>query len=223
MENCNTSEKQANKSLERRRKHALSWREQTSTYVAFRLAQFNRCALRGFGENMFFIKSFGIFFLLSFGGGVLTYSLLALVMERLVGEPAVFGAWWGMILYHWHHPFQYIAVVAILYSLFAAIWATFWSDSSSGWRRWLEITFILILSLLTSCVCGGILWKLHDMQSGYFPENSKMWADFLWGASEGLTLGPLIVLLSFPLNLLALISGYLATHRVPKFLRSRIV
>jgi hypothetical protein len=169
---------------------------------------------------MFFAKAFGIFFIISFGGGVLMYSLLALISERLLGHPWVFGAVYRMFPYHWAHPFQYIFIVATVYSLLASTWATFWSDAS-GWRRWLQITLVLGISIMASSIPGGILWKFHDMQAGFFPEGSRMVSDFLWGAEAGLWVGPVIVLLSIPLNALALISGYVVTHRVPRYLKSR--
>lgn len=79
---------------------------------------------------------------------------------------------------------------------------------------------MLLATLVIGSVLGGVLWKYHDMQAGYFPDGSRMSADFLWGAWTGLWIGPVIVLLSIPLNVLALISGYAVTHRVPIFLKS---
>ena len=169
---------------------------------------------------MRFAKAFGIFFLTSFGGGVLIYSLLALIAEKLFGEPMVFGILYRMFAYHWEHPFQYIALVAILYSFFASVWATLWSNVT-GWLRWVQITLVLGITSLSSCVLGGVLWKFHDMQAGFFPERSKMLSDFLWGASAGLWIGPTIVSLSIPINILALIAGYAVTHRVPIYLAAR--
>jgi len=83
---------------------------------------------------MYFAKAFGVFFLVSFGGGTLIYSLLALIAEKLFGAPMVFGSLFRMFAYHEEHSFQYIALIAITYSFFASIWATFRSYSS-GWRR----------------------------------------------------------------------------------------
>jgi hypothetical protein len=168
----------------------------------------------------FYARAFGLFFLISYGGGVLLYFLLVLLTRALFGEPHVFGALYRMLTYHEQHPFQYIALVALHYSLFASLWTTFRSGTR-GAQRYLEITLVLIFTLLTSAVSGGILWKYHDMQAGYFPETAQMLADFLWGAKIGFMLGPFIVLQSIPLNLLALIAGYFFTHRVPSVLNER--
>ena len=169
---------------------------------------------------MNFIKAFGAFFAISFGGGAAVYSLLAAITEQLSGRPAVFAGLYRMFMYHSAHPFQYLAVVAIVYSFFASVWATRYSDSTA-WRRWLQITIVLLISLIVSSVLGGVLWKFHDMQAGHFPESPQIWRDFRWGASTGLLLGPLIVLLSFPLNTITIIAGYAVTHKAPEFLRLR--
>jgi hypothetical protein len=166
------------------------------------------------------LKAFCVFFLISFGGGVLAYSLLARISKVILGQPYVFGALYRMFTYHWEHPFQYIAVATIHYSLFASMWVTFWSNAS-GWRRWVQISLVLIASLLTSGIWGGVLWKYHDMRAGFFPEGGRMLSDILWGASTGFVVGPIIVLLSFPLNAMALIAGYFFTHKVPLVLKSR--
>lgn len=70
---------------------------------------------------MYFAKAFGVFFLISFGGGALIYSILALITEKLFGAPMVFGVLFRMFAYHRGHPFQYIALVAVVYSFFASV------------------------------------------------------------------------------------------------------
>ena len=59
---------------------------------------------------------------------------------------------------------------------------------------------------------GGMLWHLHDMLAGYFPDS---WGQKLMdGAGEGIMIGWLIILMSVPYNAICAVLGILGTRRV---------
>jgi len=123
----------------------------------------------------------------------------------------VFGGLYRMFLYHESHPFQYIAVVALTYGVIATGCALRLSRLA-GWRHSAAIVGIIFATVLVASVPGGVLWKIHDMQAGYFTTGSRFWSDLLWGASTGLQVGWLVIALSLPYNIIGLILGYAVTH-----------
>jgi hypothetical protein len=153
-----------------------------------------------------FLKLFSFFTGTAFFLAALSYFLFQAVMP----EGRVFGAAYRMSLYHEMHSYQYIALIAITYGLIVTPCALRW-PTLKGLRQILCILTIMIATILVASVPGGILWKIHDMQAGYFPAGAKFWNDLLWGASEGLQIGWLIIGLSIPYNIVGLILGYIIT------------
>lgn len=135
------------------------------------------------------------------------------MISGLLGS--AFGGLFGMFMYHEAHPFQYIGTVAVVFGLFGTCWVRRFG-AVTGWKRPLSILLCLLLTLFVSSFFGGILWKIHDMQAGYFPEGARLWSDLGWGAKQGLLLGWLVILISFPYNLIGLITGGLLLHKLPR-------
>ena len=158
---------------------------------------------------------FIVYFAVCFVGLAALY--WAITLSKIsVWEDSAFAALFRMFLYHYTHPMQYIGVVAACYALVATIWTVFMKRMRTGLTRFLEILFVIIVSLALACPLGGMLWHFHDMQAGFFP---SFWLRKLReGLSEGLQLGPVLILLSIPFNILSLIAGYFATDRVNAFL-----
>jgi|GEM_PF-1976984 len=71
---------------------------------------------------------------------------------------------------------------------------------------------ILVVSILVALIPGGLLWAIHEMQTGYFPSLSVMIDAFIWAATTGLVVGWLIVGLSMPYNFLGLLVSYNLTR-----------
>jgi hypothetical protein len=134
-----------------------------------------------------------------------------LALHAVLPRGYVFGSLYRMLLYHEAHPFQYIAVVALTYAAIATPCAIRWSGSS-GWRRTLLIIGVMVASIFAASVPGGILWKIHDMQAGFFTSGSRFWNDLLWGAWTGLEIGWLVIALSLPYNIVGFVSGYAVTN-----------
>lgn len=149
------------------------------------------------------LLAFFIFFGCSFGIASLIYHALALLTTGVF----IFGALPRMFLYHWIYPNHYIALVCLIYALLAAAFAP-----RIARRPSLAIWIVLATPLLASPL-GGMLWHLHDMLEGYFP-NSWQQKLLLDGALEGAELGWLIVLLSFPYNVICALLGIRGTRRV---------
>ena len=139
----------------------------------------------------------GITYLLCSGA----YFLLSLVMDR------VFGALIRMYCYHFTYPYQYIFIVCLSFGIFGTIWDKY-CRKMTGIKKRLSIIFLLILTVLYSSVFGGILWKIHDMQAGYFTTGMRFVDDLKWGAMAGLLCGWMIVLLSIPFNIITGIVMY---------------
>lgn len=139
--------------------------------------------------------------------GAIVHPVLAAVMPGRY----VFGALYRMFLYHWAFPYQYVAVVAVTWGLVFAVSAPAVSRLG-GWKRRLAIVVGMLGTVVLASIPGGVLWKLHDMHAGYFPEGDRLWADLTWGATTGLATGWLVVALSVPYNLIGLGLGYAVTE-----------
>ncbi len=140
--------------------------------------------------------------------GAAGYFLLWMIMP----EGWVFGALYRMFVYHWEHPLQYIGLMSVCYSLVATVMISLPGDPVGKHPR-LAVPLIIGLSILIASPAGGVLWVIHDMQAGYFPEGSRFWDDIQWGAKEGIRCGWLIILTSMPYNILGLVVGYHVTLR----------
>jgi hypothetical protein len=134
---------------------------------------------------------------------------------------SVFGSWFRMLNYHELHPFQYILIPCFFYGIVATYFFKTISYESIREQMFLTIKIILI-TIFISCPFGGILWHFHDMQAGYFPEE---WVNLMFsrGTSDGIHLGWLIILLSFPYNIFGSIicfyltkSGYKLYNKILK-------
>ena len=104
-----------------------------------------------------------------------------------------------MFLYHWQHPFQYIALACLVFSVLATA-LTLRIARLADRSRPAAILGLLLGSVLLASAPGGALWSIHDMQAGYFPAGARFWGALAWGASTGLQTGWLIIALSFPLQ-----------------------
>ena len=140
------------------------------------------------------------YWFVAFSIAVLVYYLLALVSNR------VFGSWYRMIGYHYEHPIQYIAIPVFFYGIIA----TYFSQRFYQSKRKIGFTLlIVVLTIVVSSPFGGMLWHFHDMQAGWFPKN---WIDkLLGGITDGLGIGWLLILLSFPYNILGIAVAYFLT------------
>jgi hypothetical protein len=127
----------------------------------------------------------------------------------------VFGGLFRMFMYHDEHPLQYIAVASFVFGFVGTFWLRIFGHTI-GWKRWVSIVGAIVLTIVVASVPGGILWKIHDMQAGYFPQGTRFWEDLIWGAKEGLMVGWLVIVVSMPYNLLGLGIGVLVLHRLPK-------
>lgn len=131
-----------------------------------------------------------------------------MILSVIEGREATpVGYLYRMFMYPDQHPLQYVAVVAIPFAFLTAMWTSTVSRRLRSYR-WLQINGVILLSLVMSSVLGGLLWTFHDMQAGYFPAYDTMIDHFQQGAWWGLTLGPIIVALSIPMNVLAFIIAY---------------
>lgn len=152
------------------------------------------------------LKLFLFYFLSAYVSASIGYVLL----EAIMPNGFVWGAFFLMFTYHTQHPFQYIAVVVVTYAIIATVCTVKMSCFASFARR-LAIFGIMGVSVIVASVPGGVLWTIHDMQAGYFTTGTRFWNDLLGGALYGGQLGWLIIAFSIPYNLLGLIVGYYIT------------
>lgn len=153
------------------------------------------------------IKPFAYYLSVSFVSASLGYVGFSFVL----GDH-VFGALYRMFLYHDAHPFQYIAVACLVFASVASFLTPYCAHLKT-WRRFLAIVGLMLGSIIIASIPGGILWSLHDMQAGYFPTGARFWKALAWGATTGLQIGWLIILLSIPYNSVGLVIGYLITDQ----------
>jgi hypothetical protein len=147
-------------------------------------------------------KVFLTAFVLALLGGAMCYDILS----ALLPEGRVFGALPRMFLYHKEHPYDYIILVALVFASVLCLTVSKFRHLPLFNRIFISIG-IMIASVLIASGPGGMLWKIHDMQAGYFPQHPKLLSDLMGGFWNGLQIGWLIMLLSFPYNLLCLIGG----------------
>ena len=151
-----------------------------------------------------------VYFMVCFCGLASLYWLVSL----LINESA-FAGMPRMFVYHEQHPVQYIGVVAVCYAAVASFWTVWMKRKRSGVWRILEVLAVILAALVLACPLGGMLWHFHDMLAGFFPH---FWQRKLFGGFvDGLMVGPILVLCSFPYNVVGLIVGYFVTTRLNSF------
>lgn len=99
------------------------------------------------------------------------YYIVGLVTFLIFGRAVVFGVPPHDVipLYHYIHPFQYIAVVAFVYAWVASGWTLFRWHASNRWLRRAEILVVLIASVIVSLPLVSLLFSVHDMLAGFVP------------------------------------------------------
>lgn len=152
------------------------------------------------------MRLFLFFLACSFTLGAIGYFPLRMIMPH----GWVFGGLYRMLLYHWAYPLHYIGLVSLVYAAVATPVVFRFGNQVYKWPH-LMIPFIMLASILIASPAGGVLWVIHDMRAGYFPEGSRFWNDIGWGAATGAITGWLIILLSVPYNICGLIAGYYVT------------
>jgi len=137
------------------------------------------------------------------------------LLHCLMPDGQIFGALYRMFVYHWKHPVSYIAIPCFFYGIFATALSTYFNKRKLFGKIILTL-LILILTILFSSPFGGMLWHYHDMQAGYFPVGwiKKM---IVTGSEQGLEIGWVVILLSFPYNLLgAILCFFLSRYGAEK-------
>jgi hypothetical protein len=162
-----------------------------------------------------FIQLFAVIFLFNFLIGIGVYWFL----HSVCGQDQTFGGLYRMFCYHDEHPAQYIGIVAVVFALFAATWTV--TSRSVGWRCHLGLLGVFIATLLLSSALGGILYTFHDMQAGFFPSWERRKEMFLDGVTTGIACGWLIVIFSFPLNIITAAFAYVSTFNLVKWRRKQ--
>ncbi|MCH2206851.1 MAG: hypothetical protein MK132_13415 [Lentisphaerales bacterium] len=137
----------------------------------------------------------------SFALGALLYHLLRFIGKR------VFGGGYRMFIYHSSHPYQYIYLVALILGVAATVWFRFFTKLE-GIKKFISVIATLVMIILLVSISGGILWTIHYMYEGYFPEGLLFWKSILLGAIDGFVLGGLIILVSVPFNIFSFVIGF---------------
>ncbi|MFG5776186.1 hypothetical protein ACFIQF_03860 [Comamonas sp. J-3] len=145
----------------------------------------------------------------SFLGTALYCSVVCAVLQHVFEMRMVFAAMYRMFLYHLQHPYQYISLFCVVFASCLVLLLSAW-PRVRHWPAWLLMPVVMALTVLLASSLGGALWKLHDMQAGYFPEGARFWSDLWWGVESGVQLGWWLLLRSLPFNLLCLPAFYLA-------------
>lgn len=158
------------------------------------------------------IKQFLFYLISSFSLAVIVYYILWLIMPH----NSVFGSWFRMYSYHHENPLPFIFIPCFFYAVFAKLFSPKF-ENSNAFKRFRITALMVILIIFISSPLGGMLYFYFDMKAGYFPDN---WLSIMIenGVSAGLSLGWLIVLLSFPYNVIGIIVCYLLTKKGSKLI-----
>lgn len=117
-----------------------------------------------------------------------------------------------MFLYHIKFFYLYFAVIALVYGGFLLLWFRF--HPKTKWKFVLMLTLGGFLIVSVSSYPCTLLYILHDMQAGFYPKN--LWGAFFGQTRDFLLVGWYIVLLSFPLNLLAVFAFFFLTRKLTR-------
>lgn len=154
-------------------------------------------------------KLFSYYFAATFAASSLCYLLLC--WFDAIGRVFIF--------FTAKHPFQYLVLESLLYSLAATAVTPVLARLSPG-KRAPCILLLMIASVLLSAVPGGMLWSIHDMQaSGHFPPAEYLWSELYRGAMMGAHLSVFVALGLFPLNAIGLVVGWCITEWGVRYFR----
>jgi cytochrome c oxidase subunit IV len=158
-------------------------------------------------------RNFLVLFALLFG----SLSGTIIIIHSVFKLDRPFAALYRMYEYHNEHPFQYIAIVSVVFGIVGACWIDRYGNTT-GYLRWWTMTVAMLLTIVIASPFGGMLWQIHDMGHGFVPENylGKVFS----GISQGLQCGWLIGLLSMPMNLVGFATGYLSLPWLAKLSRN---
>jgi hypothetical protein len=122
-----------------------------------------------------------------------------------------------MFAYHNQYPFQYFAIVTVVFGIVGSHWIELYGRTK-GIVRWWTMTVAMVLTIVISSPFGGMLWQIHDMQHGFIPDNyqTKLVQGIIWGLGLGLP----IAVLSVPMNLVGFTVGYIGLNRLAKLAKS---
>lgn len=133
--------------------------------------------------------------------GATLYFLLSLVDDH------IFTVLFRVYMYHSVYPYQYIGIFAVCFGVLITHWYKF-CIKLEGTKRTLSIVVTLILTVFVASITGGMLWTVHDMCVGYFPDGRGLWGSILVGAIDGLFIGWMVILVSIPFNIFSFATGY---------------
>jgi hypothetical protein len=157
-------------------------------------------------------------FLVLFASLFSSLSATFLVLRYVFNWNYPIATLYRMFAYHNQHPFQYIAIVSVVFGIVGSYWIDRYCHTK-GTVRWWTMTVAMLLTIVISSAFGGMLWQIHDMQYGFIPDNYL--GKIFQGISWGLECGWLIALLSIPMNLVGFLVGYLTLDRLEKHSRIR--
>jgi hypothetical protein len=159
------------------------------------------------------LSAFGLLLTFFFVFGSMAYFLLLLVQELPL------GSFYKMFLYHYQHPYQYIFIASLVFAILASAWG-YYFNATSGCKRYVGIGIVLCFTIPLASILSGTLWKIHDMQAGWFTDGVTFYTDLIWGATAGLKYGWMIVLLSTPYNIIMFIIGMMTTTKITRYIFS---
>jgi hypothetical protein len=117
--------------------------------------------------------------------------------------------------YHWEHPYQFMFIPCFIFSILGTVFAGKFKKVPYGKQIGLTL-LIVFLTILISSPLGGMLWHLHDMLAGFFPEN-WLWKLIRYGFREGIQMGWLIIALSVPYNIIGITAGFFILRTMSEF------
>ncbi len=113
-----------------------------------------------------------------------------------------------MFYYHVLYFYLYIAIFSTGYAIFLFFWLLYRPSSRISSLPGMLLGMILIVSVV-SFPCG-MLYQLQDMLEGFYPPD--IWGKLLGEWRDYFPVGWMVVLMSVPLNILAVIGFFATTH-----------
>lgn len=130
-------------------------------------------------------------------------SLLYWILLTLSGKSCLFSTFQGSSSYHCLFPYQYIGVFSLSLGILLPIWVL-WCRKTRAWQKY-SVLFLTGIGIFTlSCILGGILWATHEVIVVGSHRGMGWPLFYLFEIKNTFIYGWIILLRTFPYNILSL-------------------
>lgn len=147
-------------------------------------------------------------------------SVLYTILVRVSGKTCLFSTFQGSSSYHCLFPYQYIGILSLAIGLLLPLWLLYFLKTSP-WKRYTYLLITAVGIFFLSCVLGGVLWATHEVFL-VGDHRGMGWPLFYWFEIKNtLYYGGIVLVRSFPLNIVFLCFATLCVHLLSNFFTTK--